>query len=177
LTACGPDNLTIDDVECSGSCHDGACDNRPNHCPYDYDYFLNCGTDCGERDDTFCNVDQFEPECLAAGIPLEAGQKRVVRTPDYASTCSASCDSQVHRFRIGLTHLSPLRLKVTVASPWRIASASPTCPGDGDEGQCFVSVPGITLSYVILYTEDPTAVEQNVVVEAEAIEAAQLSCP
>src|SRR5690606_6057358 len=103
LMVCGPDNVSLVELECTGSCFNDACDNRPNHCPYDYDVLVNCGADCGELTGHACVEDLFGPECLTGYIPgevIELGEKFVVRSPNAASACSTSCEEPKRRFVI-----------------------------------------------------------------------------
>src|SRR5690606_903439 len=130
LMVCGADNISLEGLECTGSCFNDACDNRPNYCPNYHDIFINCGTDCGEFNEDYCSA---FGQCANAAIPgeiFDIGETLVVRSPGYASACSTTCDQPRRRVSVAIPSLpSPRRFKVTVSSPWKVSSTSSTCPG------------------------------------------------
>lgn len=176
LISCGVDNLTLEEVECTGACFNEACDDRPNHCPYDYDYFVNCGSDCGEHHPSFCYEDILDAECLMAGVGVVVGTRTIVRIPNYASSCETTCEAPVRRAAIWVgPEEPPVRFKMTVPPPWKIVSASSGCPQGG--GGCFIGEITSSLEILHVFTDDPSALEQNVVIESESLEDDELSCP
>lgn len=184
LMACGPDNVNLVPLECEGSCFHDQCDNRPNYCPV-WDWVLenvNCGTECGETRDT-CFL--FDRTCAEApGMLFSPGTTGILRIADYESTCSAklsdsSCDEAVHGFwfLVANQNEETLRWKVTIppGSAWKLAAGTNRCPEEGIVGGCLVVGPSMGET-VSIFTDDPNATEENVVIEA-ALDSEPLECP
>ena len=170
--ACGPDNVTLEPEECTGSCFNDACDNRPNYCPVG-DYIFNCGTECGVPMDG-CFVPGMD--CVSSiGVPFSPGQPWRLRTANYDGTCSA-CDPPMRRARIVASAGPVVRWKIAVPSPWKLAPANEVCPETAIESGCLI-VEQDSGYLAIAYTDDPAASEVTIVVESEALEDEELECP
>ena len=177
---CGPDNVSLEPVECQGSCHDGACDDRPNHCPAEP--FINCGSECGE----------FSPNCTEVG-PCEGnfsivhvffdepGQSQIVRIGDFDALCDNECETSETRGvqLIGRLDVT-VRARITLPPSLRILVAD-GCYEDGREG-CVTwdpnDDPKLDSSAFLgtVVTDDPAAAEQNILIETAAPDEV-LDCP
>src|SRR5690606_6233463 len=156
-------------VECEGSCHAGACDNRPNHCPVET--FINCGSECGE----------MSPYCLdygncdvQPGVALlefeEPGQSHVVRIGDYAALCTVNCNARETRgfrlfTRIGTT--TTMRWRITVPAPLRLVESG-YCVEQSTEGCVVVGPDSGDVLLGTIVTDDPAAPEANILIESAA---------
>lgn len=176
LLQCGPDNVTLEPVECEGSCYEGACDNRPNHCPAEP--FINCGRECGEMSANCDTAAGCEDKPFVARVFFDqAGQSHIVRIGDYDALCTVDCDVHETRgFRLYASTSSTLRWRVTVPAPWGIPTTSNHCHEESPEGCVLVGPDSGDVHLGVVVTDDPAASEQNILIESAA-EGETLECP
>jgi hypothetical protein len=170
VAECGPDNVTLSVAEtCTGACREGACDNRPNHCPREP--FFNCSDDCGDKWET-CR------ECSGLEAVFLPDTEHIVRIPEYAAACPHACSDAIRIFGIAQAIDGELpAVRVRVSSPWKIVQFQ--------SGDSPCELPAVTecaiydsfYGAIFIITDDPSAKAENVTLTFRGAVAQGLACP
>lgn len=147
-------------ITCTGACVDGGtCNNDAAPCPTGTDW-SSCAKDCGGPKS--CVV---EKTCqFASSVTIDSiGATWTVRTPDAADACQFCAGPSAW---MGLSVIGTPGVKVTVSPPWTLLADLLPCPHPAGQ-QCLI-VPPAALGQISAYTDQLTALPENVLFEGVA---------